>query len=213
MILADPKTHKEWLLSRKNGIGGSDAACVLGLNKYKSNVCLWREKTGRSEPADISDKPAVIYGKKAEAPIRELFKLDYPEYDVEYHEFRMYANDKYPFVFATLDGELYERKTGRMGVLEIKTTTIQHSGQWEEWDNRVPVSYYIQVLHQLLATGWDFVVLRAHLKYGQHKTQIRHYFIEKSEVSEDMESLLNAEICFWNSLKEEKEPALILPDI
>ena len=30
-------TREEWLEERKNGIGGSDAATILGLNPYKSN--------------------------------------------------------------------------------------------------------------------------------------------------------------------------------
>ena len=46
MIIADPKNREEWLNARKKGIGGSDAACIIGLNKYKSNVRLWDEKTG-----------------------------------------------------------------------------------------------------------------------------------------------------------------------
>ena len=30
-------TEKEWLEARKSGIGGSDAATILGLNPYKTN--------------------------------------------------------------------------------------------------------------------------------------------------------------------------------
>ena len=55
-----------WLKERSKGIGGSDAACILGLNPYKTNVELWKEKTGRAKAQDISQKPCVIYGKKAE---------------------------------------------------------------------------------------------------------------------------------------------------
>ena len=136
MILADPKTHDEWLSARCAGIGGSDAACVLGMNKYKTNVQLWQEKTGVFKPKDISNKPAVAYGKNAEIHLRELFRLDFPQYDIEYHEYRMYANDKYPFIFATLDGELTD-ESGKKGILEIKTTTIQNSSQWDEWNLQI----------------------------------------------------------------------------
>ena len=72
-----------WLKGRMNGIGGSDASAIVGMNPYKSNIELFEEKTDRRIAPDISDKPYVIYGKKAEEPIRELFKLDYPEYQVE----------------------------------------------------------------------------------------------------------------------------------
>ncbi|TGY23723.1 endonuclease, partial [Enterococcus hirae] len=38
-------SHQEWFEDRKRGIGGSDVATVLGLNKYKSPYQLWLEKT------------------------------------------------------------------------------------------------------------------------------------------------------------------------
>ena len=151
-MILKPKDHDEWLRARLNGIGGSDAGTALGKNKYKNNVELWREKTGQLIPEDISDKPAVKYGKLAEEHIRELFRLDHPEYTVDYHEFYMYVNDDHPFIFATLDGELTDEK-GRRGILEIKTCTIQNSNQWTEWEDKIPDTYYAQILHQLAATG------------------------------------------------------------
>ena len=37
----------EWLAFRRTGIGGSDAAAILGLSSFTSNVEVWEEKTGR----------------------------------------------------------------------------------------------------------------------------------------------------------------------
>ena len=42
-------TEKQWLEERKNGIGGSDAATILGLNPYKTNINLCEEKKRRKE--------------------------------------------------------------------------------------------------------------------------------------------------------------------
>ena len=52
-------TREDWLEERKKGIGGSDAATILGLNPYKTTIELWEEKTGRKDAPDISDKPYV----------------------------------------------------------------------------------------------------------------------------------------------------------
>lgn len=93
----DFKDEAEWLNGRMNGIGGSDASAVIGMNPYKSNIDLFEEKIGRRFPEDISGKACVIYGKYAEEPIRELFKLDYPEYKVEHHEFRILRSIEHPF--------------------------------------------------------------------------------------------------------------------
>ena len=79
----------------------------------------------------------------------------------------MRYNRDYPFIFATLDGELTEKATGRKGVLEIKTTEIMKSEQYDKWKDRIPQNYYIQVIHQLLATGFDFAVIKAQLKSAE----------------------------------------------
>ena len=41
----DFKDEKEWLSGRMNGIGGSDASAVVGVNPYKTNIELFEEKT------------------------------------------------------------------------------------------------------------------------------------------------------------------------
>lgn len=214
MILHDPKNREEWLKCRTQGIGGSDAACILGLNKYKSNLDLYYEKTGIKKN-NFSGNQATEYGKLAEEYIRGLFLLDYPNFTCGYHEYRMYANDEHNFLYATLDGELTD-KSGNRGILEIKTTTIRNSKQWDEWDNKIPDAYYIQVLHQLLATGWDYVWLRAYIRYYKGKelrATVKDYYINKDDVKDDLAELLDAEIKFWHHVKNKIEPGLIMPGI
>ena len=204
-----------WLSGRLNGIGGSDASAVVGMNPYKTNIELFEEKTSRRITEDISEKPYVIYGKRAEEHIRELFRLDYPEYQVEHHEFRILQSLSYPFMQASLDGELTDRE-GRRGILEIKTTNILQSMQYEKWKDRIPDNYYIQVLHYLLVTGYAFVVLRAHLvsDWGRdRRTTVKHYFIEREEVQEDLDMLLSEEKKFWAYVESGRKPPLILPEI
>lgn len=204
-----------WLKGRMNGIGGSDASAIIGMNPYKTNIDLFEEKTGRRIPEDIGGKPYVIYGKNAEAPIRELFMLDYPEYQVSHYEYRILQSVKYPFMQASLDGELIDQE-GRKGILEIKTTNILQSMQREKWNDKIPQNYYIQVLHYLLVTEYEFVVLRAHLnsRWGKEvRTQVKHYFIERTEVREDLDYLLKEEIKFWGYVESGRKPSLILPEV
>lgn len=181
--------HDEWLRMRQvQGIGGSEAGCILGVNKYQSSVELWELKTGRRKAPDLSNNAAVQFGKYAEPLLRDLFKQDYPEYNVDYHEYWMYVNDEYPFIFATLDGELTDAQ-GKRGILEIKTTTIQNRSQWDEWDNKIPDSYYVQVLHQLAATGWEYAILKAYIRYhvdGEVRVAIRHYRIDRKDVESEI---------------------------
>lgn len=206
--------HDEWLRARTK-IGGSDASAILGLNPYKNNVELFYDKAYGSEPEDISDKPYVKYGTEAEKHLRELFKLDYPQFKVDYVENNIWFNDKYPWAHASLDGWLTDHD-GRMGVWECKTTNILQSRQKEKWDHKIPDNYYIQVLHYLMVTEFDFVVLKAQLKSdfgGDVYIQTKHYLIERSEVEEDIAYLIEEERRFWEHVEAKREPPLKLPDI
>ena len=204
-----------WLDARKNHIGGSDAAACVGRSPHKDNVQLWEEKMGLVLPEDISDKEYVRYGTEAEKYLRALFALDHPEYQVFYDENNMFLNPKYPWMYASLDGELIDQR-GRHGILEIKTTNILQIAQKKKWDNRIPDNYYCQVLHYLAVTEYDFVVLKAQLKSecdGELRIEVRHYFIEREEVEEDIRELVDAEKKLWDCVESGRRPDLILPVI
>lgn len=209
------ESRKEWLAVRRNHIGGSEASACMGLHPYKNNVQLWEEKTGLIMPEDISYKDYVQYGTEAEVHLRALFALDYPQYRVDYEENNMFTNTEYPYMHASLDGELTDQK-GRKGILEIKTANIMQSIQSKNWDNQIPDNYFCQVLHYLAVTGWNFVVLKAQLKYAyddELRIEIRHYLIEREEVVDSIRALIDAERKFWTCVENGRRPDLVLPPI
>ena len=209
------KSREEWMKHRTGKIGGSDASAIMGLNPYKDNITLWLEKTGQAVPEDISDKPYVKYGTEAEERLRKLFSLDFPEYQVCYEENNMWFNSDYPFAHASLDGWLIDQY-GRKGILEIKTTNILQSMQKEKWNHQIPDNYYIQILHYLLITEFEFAILKAQLKFdygGDIVLHTRHYKLERADALADIEYLQSSEKTFWKQVQERKQPALILPEI
>lgn len=207
-------SREAWLKERWR-IGGSECSAILGMNPYKTNVDLWEEKTGLVVPADISGKPYVQYGTYAEYHLRELFRLDFPQYAVEYVENNMWVNDIYPFAHASLDGWLTD-EDGRKGVLEVKTTNVMASIQKERWTDKVPDNYYCQALWNLGVTEFDFLILKAQLRYEGAKgvyLQTRHYHIERSEVQSDIDYLFGKGSEFWEYVKARKKPPLVLPPL
>ena len=208
-------SRDEWLQARGKRIGGSEASAVVGLNPYMSNTDLWSIKTGRREAEDISDKPYVRYGHDAEPLLRELFKLDFPDYKVGYVDNNLFLNSRYPWVHASLDGWLQDPE-GRTGILEIKTTEILQSMQKEKWKDRIPDNYYLQVLHYMMVMEADFACLKAQLKYdydGDIYLQIRHYWIERQDVENDIRILSEKEEEFWHHMQNSTRPATLLPEI
>lgn len=208
-------SRDDWLAKRSKGLGGSDAACIIGRNRWKTNQQLYREKIGEAEAEDIRDNPAVKYGVSAEGSLRQLFRLDFPELKLYYRNNEILQNKKLPYLQASVDGEL-EDQNGRKGILEIKTTTIHSGSQSEDWRDRVPDTYYCQILHYLLVTGYDFAILKAHIRYefpDGLRIVTNHYHFEREEHIESLKYLLRAEIKFWEQIQSRTEPALILPSL
>lgn len=207
--------REDWLKNRNKGIGGSEISAVVGCNPYMDNVTLWEIKTGRRNSDDISDMPYVRYGTQAEEHLRALFALDFPEYKVMYKENNSFTNDRYPFAQSSLDGWLVDDK-GRTGILEIKTTEILRAGQREKWKDRIPTNYYCQCLMYMAVTEADFAVLKAQLKTdfdGDVRLETRHYHIERREAQEDIDYLMWKGAEFWEYVKSDTRPPLILPEI
>lgn len=211
-------SRNEWLSNRQKGIGGSEASAIIGQNPYLTNTGLWEIKTGRKERQDISNEPYVIYGQKAETHIRSLFKLDYPDMKVYYDRNNSFSNDRYPFALASLDGWMKD-PDGRFGILEIKTSNVVSSMAKESWKDRLPNNYYCQILWYMGVLDAQFACLTANLKYQYDskgfdlKTVTRHYWIERKDVEEDINYLFSEAEKFWDCVKEDKEPGLIIPGI
>lgn len=207
------ETRDEWLEARKKFIGGSDVACILGLNPWKTNVQLYREKKGLVMPDDLSDNELVRYGTLAEEHIRALFALDHQELKVGYVPENSWRNTKYPFAAASLDAWTIDRRK-RTGILEIKTATITSGQQAGKWRDKIPDNYYCQILFYLGVTEWEYVDLRANLKYqfpeSPLRIETRDYHIERSEVEEDIATIMEKAAEFAESLEKNIEPPLLL---
>lgn len=208
-------SREAWLKNRMNGIGGSEISAVIGRNPYMDNVTLWELKTGRRQAEDISDKPYIQYGQQAEMHLRGLFRLDHPQYKVDYVDNNSWTNPRYPWAQASLDGWLTDQN-GRRGVLEIKTTEILRSMQKEQWNKRIPMNYYCQVLFYMAVVEADFAVLKAQLKTvfdGVPYLQTKHYPIERADVQEDIDYMMAEGAKFWEYVKNDQRPPLVLPEI
>lgn len=205
-------SREAWLEHFRDGIGASEAAAVLGVSPWKTNVRLWEEKRGLVKAEDIGDKPAVKYGNDAEPLLRALFALDHPEYRLEFTPFKVYRHPAKPYITCTPDGELEEIATGCRGGLEIKTTEIMSSMEWAKWKGQIPDYYYTQVCQQMLASGWGFVELLVQIKYitadGDDRKEVRHYRIDRADAVEDIGLVEREDTAFWGCVERGIAPSL-----
>lgn len=202
-------TREDWLKSRENHIGASEAGAILGVG-FISRIDLWKIKTGRAKPKDLSENEAVSYGNRAEDPLRQLFMAKHQELTLTYRPYDYLYQTERPWLRATLDGELTETATGDRGILEIKTTSCQSRADWAKWRDRVPDGYLCQLSHQFLATGFDFAYLFAELMGADGSSSLREYLFLRNYMQENMEYLLQEEEKFWRCVTEDKIPPVPL---
>lgn len=208
------KNRADWLIGRDAGIGGSDASVCLGMNRWKTTRDLWLQKTGRQPLEDISEKPYVQYGVKKEPQLRAGFSLDYEGiYDVQYEPDVILQNKELPFMLYSPDGLIYELETGRRGIFEAKTHQIRTTSDWNAWREGIGFDeYFIQILHGLNVTGFDFVELRVELKRSNAYKQIRTYHIDVEDegIQEQMEEVRNSIRQYWETyILADEEPPII----
>lgn len=216
-LCREPYDNREdWLAARvSNGngdarIGASEAAACCGMSPWMSARELWELKTGRKAPKDLADNSAVSLGVRMEPVIRAFYQAQNPTYSVAYHPYDLLYLSERPAMFATLDGEVTDDK-GRRGILEIKTATPSGAQGWKVWaDGQIPVGYFIQILHQLSVTGWDFVDLCAALFSLNGDTTIRTYHFERSDHEEDIAWVVEQEEKLLQHIRKGTMPPAIL---
>lgn len=205
--------REDWLSARRNTLGASEIAAAVGLSPFKTALDLWEEKTGRAAPKDLSNNPNVIFGQTAEEHLRGLYMAEHPEYELEYHPYRVYVDEAVPFLTATLDGELIEKETGRRGILEIKTADCSKKAKLQEWKDAIPQYYFCQLVQQQAVTeltGFSFSVLYAKLRFLSGDSALRSYEFERSEMLEDINWIRRKAEEFWHYVATDTMPPLVL---
>ena len=195
-VLTSTKTidYNEWLDYRKKGIGGSDASVVCGINRYKSPVELWMEKTNQLPYQEAGE--AAYWGTQLEDLVRNEFTK---RTGIKVKQtYQLLQSEEYPFMFANLDGECIHPTYGKC-VFEAKTASAYKAG---EWDDSIPDEYILQVQHYMAVTGYKGTYI-AVLIGGN---TFRWKFIERDE--EIISMLIKLEKVFWQYVQECIPPAL-----
>lgn len=135
----------EQVQERANYIGASDTSTILGLNKYKTPLELWLEKTGQKELDDLSDNESVHFGNVLE----DIVAQEYARRNnakVQRRNSRVISQD-FPFMSALLDRVV----VGEKRPLEIKTTHEMLGSQWGDvGTDDIPDHPLVQVMHQMI---------------------------------------------------------------
>lgn len=174
-------SHEEWVALRRTGIGGSDAAAVMGASTHKTPLGVYMEKKG----ADMFEGNNVTrMGEVLEDMVADLFS---EASGIKVRKCNFVLQSKaYPFMQANLDRVLVGRQAG----LECKTTTSRNPCKFAEGE--IPREYYWQCQHYMVVTGWEVWYLAVLLRdTGEF------FWFELKREEEHVHALIRAEEIFW----------------
>ena len=184
----------EWLRLRREGIGGSDALAVLGLDPWKTRMEVYLDKTGDSR-AEREQTDGMAWGNYVEAPIAEWFTF---KTGIKTRRCGLMQHVDRPWQRVSVD-----RLTGDGGLLEIKNTNYHRRGEWEDDEGEIVADgAEAQGQHALAVTGYRHVWFCAQV--GGQPPVIRRIERDDSFIKD----LTACEEEFWQLVEARTPPAL-----
>lgn len=177
-------SRKEWLGLRKNGIGGSDAGAICGLNPYSSPMKIYQDKI--SDAGSEEEAPeAIRQGQDLEDYVAWRF-MEATGLKVRRSHY-MYRSSRHPFMIADVDRLVVGEDAG----LECKTANAYQADKWK--DGKIPLHYVMQCYHYMAVTGkraWYIAAVILGIAFVSYRL----------EWNEDLAAfLIGAEQDFWEN--------------
>lgn len=195
---ADMK-KEDWLKLRKEGLGGSEMAAIMGFNPYCSPLDIYEDKV--SDEVKNIDNKHTRFGLRMEDVIADWWS------DIEGRKVRrenkMAMHDDLP-LFVNIDRLILKKEDAEYsgnGPLEIKTTTKWTYERWFEEDSDVIPIFYPQLQHAMGIYGYDYGcagIMIAELK------EVKPLYFERND--EFIEQMWEQAVQFWFDHVVPKKP-------
>jgi len=194
--------RKEWLLQRKNYIGGSDIGSICGVNPYRSALDVYLEKT--SDNIAEETNAAMRWGNLLEDVVAKVYSED-TGYFLKIADGPIYHSE-YKFLAANIDRwahdiHPFKSEMTTKHILECKTAGFNKTKDWgEEGSDQIPESYLVQVAYY--ASICDVPKVDIAVLIGGQDFRIYTY-----ERNKELENKLIKIACnFWHNHIEKRIP-------
>jgi len=195
IVDVEPDTE-EWSEERRNSIGASEGAAVIGESSYNdTQLSVYLSKIGRPKPFD----PLLsLIGHGVEPVITKWVQDYHPEIGEVLPGF-MARSAEHPHLHATFD-RLVTTPQGLTVPLQLKSSTVfkRHN-----WDNGIPPDYLVQEDIECLVYGAPFAYL-AVWHIGSTEFQLHKLFARE----ERQQELIRRTHTFWHQHVLPRKPPI-----
>lgn len=160
-----------WLEERRKGIGGSDAAAIMGVSPYSSQMMVYLDKLGMSEPGEENEASRI--GHDLEGYVAQRFMEDTGKKVRKCN--KILQHPEHEWMLANIDRDVVGEDAG----FEAKTTSVYNKTDFES--GIVPPNYFWQCQHYMAVTGasrWYLGVLVLGKAYHTFKIERNDDLIE-----------------------------------
>lgn len=181
MLLGNER--ERWLEIKRQGIGGSQAAAVLGASPFTSPAKVWATITGRME--GDPENNAMRMGLAMEQMTADLFmdETGLPVHRYGSDNIMLWQRADRPWHLYSPDGVVDDPARGRC-LYEGKTGSADFVAEWE--GGEVPLAYYFQgqwgcAIDPTIAGVWYAALLGGRI-YGEPGSfHLRHVFVPRHD--------------------------------
>jgi putative phage-type endonuclease len=181
MVVVDARAA--WLEARRRGIGGTDAAAILGLSPWATPLTVWLDKRGELKPRDDAEAEWLWWGRNLE----DLLARRYCETTGRqvFNPGKILEHREHPFLIGTPDRLCMNERRG----LDLKTAR-RDDGWGAPGTDDIPAVYVAQMCHYMAVTDydrWDVAVLVG-------GSDFRVYTLERDR---EFEAAMVAQLVAW----------------
>lgn len=189
--------RNRWLEMRRTGIGGSDAAAILGLSSYRTALDVFAEKLGIVPASETTE--AQQWGLLLEPLILEEYGRRTGKKVERWPPHTIWRSSEEPWLICTPDGLVRDDPRG-LGVVQIKTGSLLAEKEWAAGE--APLEHQIQVAHEMAVTGATWGVIPVFLLGYAPRLE----WIEMQRNEAFIEKLLAHERYFWERVQRQDPP-------
>lgn len=200
LILPADADRTHWLTARRNGLGSSDIAAILGISRYGNALSVYHDKTG-GLPLENDDSEPALWGRAFEETVaREWARRNRSVV----RRVGLVANTERPWQMCTLDRRVLEcpLADGREKcAVEIKCRDKMKAGQFRKG---VADDVLVQTLWQADVCGFDHV--HAAVLIGGN--DYRQFVIRVADHAQLIDDLRTAGALAWQQITARRPPVL-----
>src|SRR5215471_12994036 len=152
-VLPADADEQAWLARRRDGIGSSDVAAILGVAEHRTALHVWYDKRGSLPDSDAGE--AALWGHLHEDTVaREWARRNRSTV----RRVGLVANVEKTWMLTTLDRQIgvcpLDRQAGTICALEVKTRHAFVAGRWRR---DTPDAVLAQVVWEMATTGYPHI--------------------------------------------------------